>query len=715
MTLFAAIFALFAAVADVTVSPQSFDAGGWGLETSFTDVTGSPYLIAHGMGRPVPDATAEVEFPSAGEWHVFVRSKNWLPADSKHPADAKDYPGRFRLIVDGKELPKVFGCSEKKWAWEEGGTVTVPGGRVRLALRDLDGFDGRCAGLVFSKSAEPPTGAIDRRGDAVAERRKFDLVVVGGGVPGCCAAVAAARQGLKVALVQDRFVFGGNASSEIRVWSAGELRHPIVREMRSLFFNRSINNAHSDKMRLAALQREANLSLFPGHRVFAAEKRGSAIASAKALDIARDRVVAFDADYFVDATGDGWLGFYAGAEYRYGREARSEFGESFAPEKADRCTLGASLMWESAETNTDMPFSAPWAEPYACGVSAVNGEWNWEYGIDRDMIKEGEEIRDRLLLAIYGAFSLAKKEQKNARRMLTCLPYVLGKRESRRLMGDWIYKESDVTNRTEFADSIATGSWSVDLHYVIDPAKPFLTRCEQPHYGRYYIPYRSIYSKNVENLFMAGRCFSCTHVGLGGPRVINTLSQLGVAAGTAAAMCRKEGLKPRELWTKGRTRELQRIIGGDWPGNPDPARKNWRIVDDEDKDATSFGEGWGYALGNANGGQCGQGSTWVDVRGERRAKAGKAVYRLPVEKKGRYILRATSPYHPWRTDRPRVAIILNSGGKETQFFWEQIAGNGDWTVLGEFELDKGATLTVDPKQSGGHSVVTDGYSIEPVQ
>ena len=234
-----------------------------------------------------------------------------------------------------------------------------------------------------------------------------------------------------------------------------------------------------------------------------------------------------------------------------GREARAEFNEPAAPEKADRDTLGASLMGESALANTDVPFSAPWAEAHAQGVAAVNGEWNWEYGLHKDMTTQAEEVRDRLLLAIYGAFSLAKKDPVHARRMLVLCPFILGKRESRRLMGDYVYSERDVTERRIFPDAIAAGSWSVDLHYDdFKEGVDFLTTCRQPHYGRYYIPYRAIYSRNVPNLFMAGRCFSCTHVGLGGPRVINTLAQLGVAAGEAAALCRKYACTPRDIWER---------------------------------------------------------------------------------------------------------------------------------------------------------------------
>lgn len=697
--------------APVAVHPQSFD-GGWAQDCQFIDVIGSPCLVAHGMGRPVPDSRAVVELPEAGRWRVAVRTKNWLPEDCSYPASAAVYPGSFRVLVDGRPLDKVFGRGPKAWTWEDGGEVDCASRRVTVALRDEDGFDGRCAGVVFYRGEFPfaRDAALDVRGEPVAERSSYDLVVVGGGVPGCCAAVAAAREGIRVALVQDRPVLGGNSSSEIRVYSAGEQRHPIVKEMRSLFMNRDADNAVSDAVRLSKLEREPNLSVFLSHRVFAAEKDGACIRAARAIDLARNRVVAFEGRYFVDATGDGWLGFYAGAEYRQGREAKDEFGESFAPDRADRQTLGASLMWKSSEANVDVPFAAPWAEPYACGVSVVNGEWNWEYGLDRDVITEGEQVRDRLLLAIYGAFSNAKRDPANSRRILTTLPLLLGKRESRRLVGDWVYRQSDVEGLVQFEDAVATGSWSIDLHYVIDPKVPFLTRCEQPHYGRYWIPYRSIYSRNVDNLFMAGRCFSCTHVGLGGPRVINTLSQLGVAAGIAAAMCCERGETPRQLHANGRMRELQRRIGGDWPGNPDPARRDWAVVDDEDESVTFIGD-WEKGF-QCNGGQVGNAchTCLSDGGGDVRA-----VYPLPVARPGRYRLMGNTPWC-WGTERyglGEVVLKVVSGVHTNSVVWNQAAGNGDWVDLGVLELRCGATLTVLPGESRARTVFADGFALVP--
>ena len=675
----------------VDVHPHQFTPGGWSLDVQFMDVMGSPYLIAHGKGIRVADAVANVEIPKSGAWRVWVRSRKWV-----------DGAGFFAVRVNGAALPKAFGAAQSEWEWEDGGVVELQEGRCGIALVDGDGFDGRCAGVVLTLGGDRPCGALDFA-SAPCEDVEADLVVVGGGLPGTCAAVAAARRGVRVALVQDRPVLGGNASHEVRVWSAGEMRHPIVRELRGWFMNRDANMAISDAHRLRVVQDETNICLRLSTRAFSVEKAGSRISAVRAFDWAHGRLVRFRAPLFCDATGDGWIGFWAGADFRTGREAKSEFGEKFAPEMADGDTLGASLMWTSAVANAPVPFAAPWAEPLAQGEVAVKGEWNWEYGIHRDMLSDGEAIRDRLLLAIYGAFSLAKRNPVNSRRVLDFLPFVLGKRESRRLMGDWIYSESDVTGKREFPDAVATGSWSLDLHY--DDCKPgvdFLTTCRQPHYGRYWIPYRSLYSRNIDNLFMAGRCFSCTHVGLGGARVMNTLAQLGVAVGEAAAMCKRFGVMPRGVWTGGHARELQRLIGGDFPGNPDPACEGWRIVDDESEGVAFIGE-WRERFCE-NGGQIG------DKVHEPMGDAEKAVYPLPVEKPGRYRLMGRINYCWNAKNDSETVITVVTDKRRIGLKWNQAVNSGEWNEIGLVDLSPGAVLELDAKASRG-TVVADAFAI----
>ena len=689
------------------VFPQAFDACGWSLDCQFMDVMGSPYLLAHGMGRPVVDARATVALPAAGEYRVWVRSRNW----------AEGAPGRFAVIVDGATLPRTFGASQTEWAWEDGGVVSVAKKKVSIRLHDLTGFDGRCAGVVFARPDEPaPSGALSLDAADVAEKVSADFVVVGGGLPGCCAAVAAARSGVRTVLVQDRPVLGGNASSEVRVWSAGEgFAQPVVAELRGRFHNKEANSAMFDDTRRRIVEDEPGIDLRLCCRAFGVAKNDDgSIRSVKALDWRRNRVIEFEASLFLDSTGDGWVGFWAGADYRMGREAASEFGEAYAPEKADGDTLGASLMWTSALATDDIPFSAEWAEPGAQGRSAVNGEWNWEYGIHHDMIEDGEFIRDRLLKAIYGAFSLAKRNPDNSRRVLDFVPYVLGKRESRRLMGDWVFSFNDMTNHVEHADAIAKCSWSVDLHYD-DPAKmgaDYLTYCEQPHFGRTYVPFRSIYSRNVPNLMMAGRCFSATHVGLGSPRVINTLSQMGVAAGYAASICRREGIRPRELFKMGLVREIQRKMGGDWPGNPDPAHATWCIVDDE-SEGVVFGEGWSSQW-NCNGEQEGDKTHYC----YHPETAEEATYPLPVPAKGVYRIYAKTPFVPWPREKMhgQIAYRVETCDGSRLVLFDHYLQQGRWREIGVFPLRPGATLIISPKESkAAGTLFADGIAIEPIR
>jgi len=688
--------ALVVSAARVEVLPQCFDAGGWGLDVQFMDVMGSPYLIAHGRGIRVTDAKAKAVIPEAGEWRVWARSRKWVNG-----------AGAWRMVINGKRLEKVFGVSQGEWAWEDGGTVKLDKGEVAIRLVDQDGFDGRCAGVVLVKDEAAPKGALSSEGQPVAEVVNADLVVVGGGMPGTCAAVAAARRGLKVALVQDRPVLGGNASEEIRVWSGGEARYPLVRELRGWFMNRDANHWISDAHRMRVVEDEPNLEVRLCTRAFGATKQGAKITGVKALDWKNNRVVEFRAPLFCDATGDGWLGFWAGADWHMGREAKNVYNEKSAPEQEDGDTLGASLMWTSTAANTDVPFSAPWAEPWACGETAVNGEWNWEYGIHQDMLKDGEWIRDRLLLAVYGAFSRAKRNPVNSRKVLDFLPFILGKRESRRLRGDWVLNENDFRNCTQFEDAIASTSWAIDLHF--DNAKKnvdFLTTCTGDMYGRCWIPYRSIYSRNVENLFMAGRCFSTSHVGSGSPRVINTLSQLGVAVGEASALCRKYGCLPRAIWKDGHVRELQLALGGDFPGHPDPKHANWLIVDDESK-GVKFSGKWTRQRW-CNGEQYG---TFAHVPGK---DAGEAVYPLPIAKAGRYELMYTVPYDWVPNPRSTIEVTVVAGGKATKFTYNPTINCGMWNKLGTVDLAPGAVLKLDPVKSSGR-VVADAFAVVPCQ
>jgi len=570
------------ATSGVLVEAASFaKLGGWKLDTQHYQQMGGCYLLAHGMGTPVADAATTVKIPEPGNWYVWVRTRDWCPGE--WPA-----PGRFQVLVDGVPLKPQFGTEGRAWHWQRGGAVEISSaGEVDLQLKDLTGFDGRCDAIYFSKDASPALPNEDlvelaawkdrlagRAGKEI-EEQEFDLVVVGGGIAGCAAALAARSRGLRVALIQDRPLFGGNASQEVRVHTIGipGKGAAILKTIDTPHYP----NGHADAIK-AQKKREATMAasgvdLFAHHLAIGLEKVGDRIAGLEARQVTTGIIRRFRAPVFIDATGDGWLGYWAGADYRYGREAKSEFqeawekhGDLWSPETPDHRIMGSSVLWNSQKTDRQSGFpDVPWALPVAKHHRAINGEWYWEYS-DNDLsqIDDAERIRDHVLRAIYGSFANAKNDPKNANVALKWVAYVAGKRESRRLMGDYIYTMRDMTDRRQFPDAVVEEVRDVDSHYQLaltGSPSTFLSRALfHDTGGTYYIPFRSLYSRSISNLMMAGRCFSCSHIGLCGPRVMKTCGQMGIATGYAAALCKQHRVTPREV---GRThiKELRALIG----------------------------------------------------------------------------------------------------------------------------------------------------------
>ena len=566
----------------ILVEAASFtELGGWKLDTQHYQQMGGCYLLAHGMGEPVANARTTVTIPQSGTWHVWIRTRNWCPGDWQAP-------GRFRVLVDGTPLKPEFGTQDETWHWQNGGAVDIASpGEFNVELQDLTGFDGRCDSIYLSKETAPglPTDDLvalaawkDRlsaRAGKAIEEQTFDLVIVGGGIAGCGAALAARSQGLKVALIQDRPLFGGNASQEVRVHTIGipGKGNEILKTIDTPHYP----NGHADAIE-AQQKREATMAgsgvdLFAHHMAIGLEKVGKRIASVDAREVTTGIIRRFRAPVFIDATGDGWLGYWAGADYRYGREAYTEFGEAWeqhgdlwSPQTPDCRIMGSSVLWNSERTNqrSDFP-EVPWAMPVAKEHSAINGEWYWEYSAnDLNQIDNAEQIRDHMLRAVYGSFANAKKHPKNARVALKWVAYVAGKRESRRLMGDYIYTMRDMTERREFHDAVVEEVRDVDSHYQLaltgSPSSFLSKALFHKTGGTYYIPFRSLYSRSISNLMMAGRCFSCSHIGLCGPRVMKTCSQMGIATGYAALLCKKYGVRPQEVGQQ-HIMELRKLIG----------------------------------------------------------------------------------------------------------------------------------------------------------
>jgi len=567
--------------ATLLVEAESFDdKGGWVVDQQFTDTMGSPYLLAHGLGRLVDDAVTTVTFPSTGTYRVWVRTKNWVEG----PWEA---PGRFKAAVGGAVLAETFGM-KKGWGWQDGGSVTISKKRVEIRLTDLTGFDGRCDAIYFDtdKSAKPLDFDADKpevnrqwrnklRGlpTASPDGGKFDVVIVGGGISGCAAALAADEQGLSVALIHDRMLLGGNASSEIRVHTEGIYGQgkDILKKIDTEHYPNGSAYAIKDQQKREKAMKAAGVMMFRPWRAYDVKMKGSKIISVDACSTITGEALRIRSDVFIDCTGDGWIGYWAGAEYRYGRESKKEFGEAWdkhselwSPEKADNRIMGSSLLWNSSKESVKSTFpEVPWAVDVAKNKSAVAGEWYWEYSDnDKHAIDDAEEIRDHMLRAIYGSFYNAKKNDKNAYHKLKWVGYLSGKRESRRLIGDYIYTQKDAMSGTKFDDAVVEETRAIDVHYqqtLKGSPQDFLSKALYRKVPRYYIPFRCLYSKNVDNLMMAGRCFSCSHVGLGGPRVMLTCGQMGIATGYAASLCKKYCTNPRGVY-KSHITELKGFV-----------------------------------------------------------------------------------------------------------------------------------------------------------
>ena len=558
------ISASAASAATLLVEAESFeDRGGWKLDTQFIREMGSPYLLAHGLGRPVADATTTVSIPTAGTWHVWVRTKDWV-ARWKAPGT----PGRFQLLVDGKPLEATFGTEGAEWGWQPGGTVDLPAGEISLALHDLAGFDGRCDCIAFTSGPEPPPNdsAIlpGWRRTALGlpaepeTKGPYDLVVIGGGYSGMGAAISAARQGLTVALVQDRPVLGGNGSSEVRVWAMGLIRrgrYPRIGEIVEEFADKATKSPGTyeefeDAKKERIVRAEPTIDLFLNTHAFAVTREDNQILSVTALDTRTSRELEFTGSFFCDATGHATIGHLAGAETVMEPKGR----------------MGMSNMW--AWANSDQPESfpeTPWALPLEMAdfpyPRDFHGQWFWESGFDKDPLADAEGIRDWNLRAVFGAFNAMKNRggaADHADAMLTWVAYIGGPRESRRILGDVVLSQDDIVAKREFPDGCVPSTWSIDLHYPKEeyakkfPDNPFISiavhdRRVDRSVG-YPVPYRCFYSKDVENLFMAGRCISVTHEALGTVRVMKTCGMMGEVVGKAASVAVRHGTTPRGVY-----------------------------------------------------------------------------------------------------------------------------------------------------------------------
>ncbi|MBN2558810.1 MAG: FAD-dependent oxidoreductase [Clostridia bacterium] len=431
----------------------------------------------------------------------------------------------------------------------------------------------------------------------------FDVAVVGGGISGLCAAIASARHGARTALIQNRPMPGGNASSEIRMHicgAAGSGRYENAREtgiVEELLLENRKRNYHDefslfDVVMWEKARFQDNLWLFLNTHMYEVTTDGNSISGISCTQLTSETEISIKADYFIDATGDGTLGAYAGAEYMFGTESREAFGEKHAPDEPDDYTMGNTILFMARDTGKKTKFEKPfWAHDVSeemlanRGHSLVNyGYWWIELGgMETDTVKDYEGIRDELMKWAFGIWDHIKNKGDHGAGdyELSWVGLLPGKRESRRLLGDYVLKEQDLASGRIFDDAIAYGGWPMDMHVPGGIANPVLEPTVYIFLDDFYtIPYRSIYSRNIDNLFLAGRAISASKLAFGSIRVMGTTGVIGQAAGTAAALAAGHGISPRE--TGKNIRLLQTMLMRDdcfIPGH--------RFIDDDDyvKDA----------------------------------------------------------------------------------------------------------------------------------
>ena len=732
---------------NLLVEAESFsDRGGWVLDTQFIENMGSPYLLAHGLGRKVEDAITEVTFPSTGKYNVFVRTKDWVAK-----WDQTGAPGKFQISVGGKKLEAVLGTKGKDWFWQAAGSVEIEDKKIELGLHDLTGFDGRCDAIFFTKdeSATPPNDSAvlpKWRREALGLKEEptlkagYDLVVIGGGYSGMGAALSAARMGCKVALIQNRPVLGGNGSSEVRVWAMGHIRRgkfPRIGEIVDEFQDHAKKSPGTyeefeDDKKEKIVRVEKNIDLFLNHHAYKVDASDNRINAVYAFDTRSSEHKEFRGRNFVDCTGHGTVGYLAGANWEMTPKGR----------------MGMSNMWrwDEAKSPTEFP-KTDWALdlsmkdfPYP---RDFHGQWFWEGGFDKDPINDAESIRDWNLRAVYGAFNAMKNRdgrEKHRNAILTWVAYIGGPRESRRLMGDVVLTQEDVVNKRDFPDGCVPSTWTIDLHYPKKqyakkfPDNPFISIAKHDRridrsYG-YPVPYRCFYSRNIKNLFMAGRCISVTHEALGTTRVMKTCGMMGEVVGKAASICTLKDCSPREVYTQhlseltkllelpGQARRgnvtaeivMPKVIPAASPYGPPsgllPESFKGIVVDDRQaKIVGSWTEGtglkgyvaYGYRYANADSGASATFSPTIKASGEYEIR----IAYLPHENRGKSV--------------PVKIIIGDSSVDRTIDMTKRADSEQDFHSLGKFTIEKDETCSIvfGTKNSNG-LVHIDAVQLLPV-
>ena len=463
-----------------------------------------------------------------------------------------------------------------------------------------------------------------------------DFCVVGGGLSGMCAAIAAARHGAKVALMQDRPMVGGNASSEIRMHVCGA--HGENNRETGIIEEIELENHHRNPLRNYSIwdsilyekvRFEPNITLLLNCSCNSLEMAGDRIVSVTGWQLTTETWNTVEADLFADCSGDSILAPLSGAAFRVGREAGAEFDESIEPEDADRKTMGMSCLIQARETDRPQPFVPPtWAYVYETdedlpkrGHDILNTNFWWiELGGEQDSIHDTEAIRDELLKVALGVWDHLKNQGDHGAEnwVLEWMGFLPGKRESRRYEGDVIMTQNDVRAEGKFEDLVAYGGWTMDDHHPGGfnwPGDPTIFHPAPAPFG---IPYRALYSRNIANLFCAGRNISVTHAAMSATRVMATCAVLGQAAGTAAAIAAREGTTPRGVY-EGHLAELQQTLMDDdcylpWQTRARSELTRTAALAASQGDAEPLRNGIDRPVGDDDNGWRGAPGAWVEYR-----------------------------------------------------------------------------------------------------
>ncbi len=559
---------------EIFIEAESFcNKGGWVVDQQSMRVIHSAYLMAHGMGVPVENASTEFSVAHEAKYYVWALTRDWTGVwDIKEPA------GIFNIAIDAEVLPETLGTGAKEWSWQSAGAIFLHAGRHKMELRDLSGFNGRCDAIYLTDSPAAPSnviGDIDEMRKRLSYKeigdhpKKYDLIVVGGGIAGICTALSAAAGGVSTLLIHDRPVLGGCNSSEIRVCLGGQTNHApysrigdAVRLVSPIFGgpDKYDKAYYEDERKLLAFEL-ARAEVMLNECVTDIETDQNKICAVIATNTITGRKTRLCAELFCDCSGDGVLAELGGATLMYGKEGKAEFGERLAPEKHMNVVMGHSVKWYAEEQGEKSDFPLlDWNLPFNDRnyLDTVKGGWEQETGFTRDMIRETEYIRDYGLRAIYANWSFQKNKCKDKEKFadykLRWVSYLGGKRESVRVLGDYVLTENDIDGLTEYDDGTAAASWGIDIHLpdtVNEREFGEAFRSFAYHRGMpklCHVPYRCLYAKEIGNLFLGGRIISASHIAFSAVRVMRTLGMLGEVVGLASVVCKKHHCLPRDVY-----------------------------------------------------------------------------------------------------------------------------------------------------------------------